>query len=965
MIEKTIDIPESILKAGNVSYDNSASGLSATNVNDAIDEVKSSVTAVSTDLDKSLANTLLPVYKSISLSSAGWYRIAEYSGVDLNMAKGFGNNSFDIDIRKLFNSSYVESHTIKYRVSTNENTFVDEVSLADALNTTKIRVVCNTNTFKSYVDIYYNISSINDFLVCLSNHMSVFNGVSWNLIDPISVTETENAVVVLATHEFSKNKSYESEIETLDNEKFDRTGGNINGNVALVSDDAVNRDLIIRNKAREIISRVSDGGVYIIHDSTNGKRIIESDAEGTVLVDGVDISQVQTDVTDANAKLGYIFASMEIAEDTEEAKKQALEAFMTSSKCNQSGLNVLNLINTLNGGSHTFIISGNGWKYFYAVEITYYNDHGKCYKYKAGTWEEMDAFAFQSSVDALDQSITDLKNNIFLHQYLVTDIDAIDLPFNVGTTTASTTGTFPVGASKIGIVEVIQRTDQYIIQRYTDVGTNKMYIRWYFTDETGWRSWEGLATNTEITGFEDELKATDNTLIRYTEDNKDQALEYLNNPITIPQIGNDTRCYNFLFQDLVGDGPFNGGGITEIFGYTYAGGLYGFQMAFKYNMSPRWRQNMNGTWSEWYSVGNVTDINALDTRVTTLENQQGSSSGSSGDLSTSMVNVKTGNLVCNSDNLLICDIVPLGSNLLSGVHCDGKLYATNGVQVFISDFTSTMRTLQVSNGPITQLAVSVSTSGNGEVYIWAINSNRELGSGIYNHNDTSNTKLTINLFTPDILAMCQYDDKIYALSGSGEVYTNNNGMNPQMVLRVELDMDVSRINIVNGMLVAYGLDAMNIPRCAIYDLNTGEMLNPWIDDSEVRFTDVCYYQGGLIGYHYESCMFYRAECGNFYNPFVVSPENPITWRPFTLDVESVSNEYRLYGLGDYLIYATDMRAWVYNRKGTQYTLDSVSGLCDMIAINDGIYYIQQNGCHKILYETEELSLTEAFMRLTL
>lgn len=42
-IEKTIDVPDSILIAENVTYDNSASGLSATNVNAAIDELTAKV----------------------------------------------------------------------------------------------------------------------------------------------------------------------------------------------------------------------------------------------------------------------------------------------------------------------------------------------------------------------------------------------------------------------------------------------------------------------------------------------------------------------------------------------------------------------------------------------------------------------------------------------------------------------------------------------------------------------------------------------------------------------------------------------------------------------------------------------------------------------------------------------------------------------------------------------------------
>lgn len=567
MIEKTIDIPESILKAGNVSYDNSASGLSATNVNAAIDEVKSSVTAVSTDLDKSLANTLLPVYKSFKLSSTGWYRIAEYSGGDLSTAKGNGNNSFDIDIRKLYGSNYVESHTIKYRTTTDGNAFVDEVSFGKVCNITKIRVVYNNNTFKSYVDIYYNVDLDNTMLINLSNHMSAYKYITWNLINPVSVTETENAVVVLTTHEFSQNKSYESEIEAVWDEI----------DIAESEIDALNT-----------ISATNHSNI----------ELLQTDFEGFLSSNQILRPLYMTSDT------GY--------EDCNELPIGSMAYTYPTT---------LNAPNAT-GGWRIFTYGAHkSWRTQIATD--YYHQMAFRTLYSGETWSDWTFVAGPSDLDELNNtlsaSISDLKNNIFLHQYLVTDIDALDLPFNVGTTTASTTGTFPVGASKIGIVEVIQRTDQYILQRYTDININKMYIRWYFTDETGWRPWEGLATNTEITGFEDALKATDMTRITYKRGTEEEAMGYLNNPTTIEWIGPTTRCYNFIFIDELGTSSF-GGGAVMISGYTYSTDLYGTQIAYRFNQPPRWRHKANGTWSEWQTVGNAADIDAVSTQLSHYTN---------------------------------------------------------------------------------------------------------------------------------------------------------------------------------------------------------------------------------------------------------------------------------------------------------------------------------------------------------
>ena len=66
-----------------------------------------------------------------------------------------------------------------------------------------------------------------------------------------------------------------------------RDGGNVDGNVTMLSNSAVDRDFTIKNSKREILSRVSDGGGYILHDITNGKRIIESAVDGTNTFNGI------------------------------------------------------------------------------------------------------------------------------------------------------------------------------------------------------------------------------------------------------------------------------------------------------------------------------------------------------------------------------------------------------------------------------------------------------------------------------------------------------------------------------------------------------------------------------------------------------------------------------------------------------------------------------------------------------
>ena len=70
-----------------------------------------------------------------------------------------------------------------------------------------------------------------------------------------------------------------------------------------------------------------------------------------------------------------------------ENRKSAVYDFMTSDKCNLQGLNVLNIINSSSGGVYTYLISGNGLKFFRAVNITYYDSSfGEIFTYANDQW---------------------------------------------------------------------------------------------------------------------------------------------------------------------------------------------------------------------------------------------------------------------------------------------------------------------------------------------------------------------------------------------------------------------------------------------------------------------------------------------------------------------------------------------------------------------------------------------------
>ena len=168
--------------------------------------------------------------------------------------------------------------------------------------------------------------------------------------------------------------------------------------------------------------------------------------------------------------------------------------------------------------------------------------------------------------------------------------------------------------NKIYMAKIVSKTTEIcLIQKYSDHLYGSIVMFGYDMEST-----------TTVRLFNGEWKneynphKADRTTISYTANNKEEALAYLDNPITIENIGDNYTCYNFLFNDSVGDSPL-GGGTTEIFGYTYAGGNYGCQMALKYSQAPMWRNNINGTWSAWRTVANQADVTALQTTVNKLK----------------------------------------------------------------------------------------------------------------------------------------------------------------------------------------------------------------------------------------------------------------------------------------------------------------------------------------------------------
>lgn len=96
-------------------------------------------------------------------------------------------------------------------------------------------------------------------------------------------------------------------------------------------------------------------------------------------------------------------------------------------------------------------------------------------------------------------------------------------------------------------------------------------------------------------------------IITYTEDTKENALNKINNPLTVFGAEKD-KSYCILFNDVPGT-SFLGGGVHCIYGYEIRSQNYGFQLIFTYGTSGRKnilriRSKYNNVWTELFPVYN-------------------------------------------------------------------------------------------------------------------------------------------------------------------------------------------------------------------------------------------------------------------------------------------------------------------------------------------------------------------------
>ena len=140
-----------------------------------------------------------------TLSEPGWYRVAEYKGIDNSDLNGIYANLCELIVRRTYINNSNEEHIIAlWSVSGNQEFSSYDKSSEQLF--TKVRYTKDNSTVKAYIELYYKASTANicDFAI---NKAYVTNVHHWQAITPTLTSETVDGVTVTTTYDIPANAS--------------------------------------------------------------------------------------------------------------------------------------------------------------------------------------------------------------------------------------------------------------------------------------------------------------------------------------------------------------------------------------------------------------------------------------------------------------------------------------------------------------------------------------------------------------------------------------------------------------------------------------------------------------------------------------------------------------------------------------------------------------------------------------
>lgn len=219
-------------------------------------------------LDKVEAITdKIQVLSQGSLVSPGWYRFFEFTASQTAI-QGATANSCDVWIKAGFGNTPASVYRLLLMSRHADQQFkllASTALSADNRSVSKIRYT-HDGISKAYLEIYYTKSMSNTVSVTLSSSAATSSG--WKPIAPTLTQETVDGVTVTTTYDLPANASPVTDLDLAN--YLPLTGGDINGNLGLVSTDEVYRTFKLKNANREILIRIASNGTFQIIDITDG-----------------------------------------------------------------------------------------------------------------------------------------------------------------------------------------------------------------------------------------------------------------------------------------------------------------------------------------------------------------------------------------------------------------------------------------------------------------------------------------------------------------------------------------------------------------------------------------------------------------------------------------------------------------------------------------------------------------------
>lgn len=142
------------------------------------------------------------------ISTASWYRVAEYSGYTLSHAKGSLGNSCIISIKEQYYNNPNGEYLIKLSSVNAKQRFslMSAIQAETRQSITKIRYVYDTTTNKAYIELYGLGSPRNAIVVDILLPTDAL-GYAWKKLDFEPTSETVSGVTVTTTYDIPANAS--------------------------------------------------------------------------------------------------------------------------------------------------------------------------------------------------------------------------------------------------------------------------------------------------------------------------------------------------------------------------------------------------------------------------------------------------------------------------------------------------------------------------------------------------------------------------------------------------------------------------------------------------------------------------------------------------------------------------------------------------------------------------------------